>query len=91
MISKNIIDYTPEQSTYCKPVLLSYSSLAEATVACDLDKQCEGIYDNCGDGSTFATCGPNLLKHKSDCGSLFYQKLNLQAGKIIIQLETMIS
>ena len=70
---------------------MRYSSLAEATVACDLDKQCEGFSNDCGNGIGFQTCGPNLTKHKSSCGSLFYEKPNHQAGKIIIQLETMIS
>ena len=79
------------QSTYCNPVLARYSSVAEATVACNLDKQCEGFYDACGNGNIFETCGPNLKKYKSRCDSLFYEKPNHQARKIMIQLETMIS
>ena len=91
LISKNFTGYTQEQSTYCTPDLVRYSSVADATVACDLDKQCKGFYHYCGNANIVYTCGPNLNKLKSSCGSLFYEKPNHQASKIIIQLETMIS
>ena len=79
MISKYIIVYPQEQSTYCKPVLVSYSSLAEATAACDLDEQCGGFRDVCGNGLEFETCGPTLQKKASGCGTILYTK-----GEILI-------
>ena len=81
------------QSTYCEPYLGTYSTLTEATLACNRDKQCEGFFDAYGRGDYFRTCGPNLQKHSTgDTGGTFlYEKLNDQAGRILIQLETMIS
>ena len=79
MISKYIIGYPQEQSTYWKPLLVSYSSLAEATAACDLDKQCGGFYDACGNGLEFQPCGSTLQKEASGCGAILYTK-----GEVLI-------
>ena len=86
-ISKNVIGYKQEQSTYCDPQMVSYSSVAKATEACGLDTQCGGFFENCGNGNDVKTCGLPLIKRASSCGSRLHEK----TGKILIQLDTMIS
>ena len=83
----NVIGYTQEQSSFCELVLASYSSLAEANAACDLDEKCGGFYDVCGKGDSFKICGPTFIKQSSGCGAILYAKPNYQAGEIFIQFS----
>ena len=62
--------------TYCTNRYGGYSTIAEAIVACDLDSECKGIFDNFCDGTGFTLC-PSVGEYENSTKSCTYRKGNI--------------
>ena len=72
--------YKKEEGKLCteKPNVWHFQSLREAMKYCDSDVGCGGMYDNCGEETSYTICNTDITDIPSDCDDIRYTK-----GKLI--------